>query len=77
MYKVAKFLFDVEGPQKVVQSDNGKEFVNHLFTKLSIDCGFALVRGKPYTPRHKGQFEHLNKTVKLYLRKLLQNFQQD
>eukprot|EP00795_Rhopilema_esculentum_P013871 gene13871-4820_t len=77
VYKVAKFLFDVEGPPKVVQSDNGKEFVNHLITKLSKDYGFALVRGRPYTPRHQGQIENLNKTVKSYLRKLLQNFQQD
>ena len=72
VYRVIKFLFDVEGAPDILQSDNGKEFVNSLIKQLSKDYGFRIVRGKPYTPRHQGQVENLNKTVKAYLRRLLQ-----
>ena len=72
VYRVIKFLFDVEGAPDILQSDNGKEFVNSLIKQFSKDYGFRIVRGKPYTPKHQGQVENLNKTVKAYLRRLLQ-----
>ena len=73
VYRVIKFIFDVEGAPNILQSDNGKEFVNNLIRQFSKDYNFRMVRGKPYTPRHQGQVENLNKTVKAYLRKLLLN----
>ena len=73
VYRVIKFLFDLEGALDILQSDNGKEFVNNPTRQFSKDYNFRIVRGKPYTPRHQGQVENLNKTVKAYLRKLLQN----
>ena len=73
IHRIAKFLFDIEGPPTILQSDNGKEFVNCLIRRLSDDYGFRLIRGKPYTPQHQGQVERLNRTVKVYMRKLLQN----
>ena len=72
VYRVIKCLFDVEGAPDILQSDNGKEFVNSLIKQVSKDCGFRIVRGKPYRPRHQGQVENLNKTVKAYPRRLLQ-----
>eukprot|EP00794_Sanderia_malayensis_P007977 gene7977-biopygen6477 len=62
-----------QGPPKILQSDNGKEFVNKLIKQLSADYGFRMIQGKPYTPQHQGQVERLNQTVKMYLRRLLQN----
>ncbi len=74
VYKIVKFLFDIEGPPEILQSDNGKEFVNKLIKELSQHFGFKMIQGKPYTPQHQGQVERLNKTVKAYLSRLLQNF---
>ena len=69
-----QFLFDVEGAPDILQSDNSKEFVNSLIKQLSNEFGFCIIRGRPYTPKHQRQVENLNKTVKAYLRKLLQSF---
>ena len=77
IHKVMQFLFDVEGAPDILQSDNGKEFVNPLIRQLSNEFGFRIIRGRPYTPKHQGQVENLNKTVKAYLRKLLQSFDKE
>eukprot|EP00794_Sanderia_malayensis_P000809 gene809-biopygen81 len=41
--------------------------------KLPFDATGHSFQGKPYTPQHQGQVERLNQTVKMYLRRLLQN----
>ena len=69
-----QFRFDVEGAPDILQSVNDKEFVHSLIKQLSNELGFPIIPGRPYMPKHQVQVKNLNKTVKAYLRKLLQSF---
>ena len=51
VWKCIKALFLKEGPSKVLHTDNGLEFVNHLIENLCDEFKVLHIRGKPYTPR--------------------------
>ena len=61
------------GPPKIMQSDNGTEFVNELCTKLlkAANVDHRMVAG--YNPRANGLVERMVQTVKQVLRKKLES----
>jgi transposase InsO family protein len=62
-------LFCDWGAPKVLQSDNGGEFVNNTLAGLAKEWNFTLVTGKAYNPREQGKVEHLNGTIAAMLGK--------
>ena len=65
-------LFSSEGNPKILQSDNGGEFVSTLIRNLMPKLGIRLVNGSPYSPTTQGQIERFNRTFKYLLRKEVQ-----
>ena len=65
-------LFLSEGIPKILQSDNGGEFVSNLIRNLMPKLGIKLLNGSPYSPTTQGQIERFNKTFKNLLRKEIQ-----
>ena len=56
--------FSLFGPPKIIQSDNGLEFVNHVITAL---CAFLYIDKRTisaYNPRANGAAERTNGTIK-------------
>lgn len=51
------------GPPKILQSDNGPEFVGSLVKDLQKRYNMQIINGKPYTPRIQGVVERQNQTV--------------
>lgn len=49
---------------KIIQSDNGSEFINNLVRKLCIDNDILQIFSSPYTPNSNGAIERFNKTLK-------------
>ncbi|MGH2611541.1 MAG: hypothetical protein ACRDFB_00660, partial [Rhabdochlamydiaceae bacterium] len=58
------------GPPKILQSDNGPEFVNKLISELLQMCGVEQRLIAAYHPRANGLVERTNKEVKRLLAKL-------
>ena len=73
VYSCIKLLFEKEGFPEILQSDNGKEFVNRLIKSFLEDYGVRMVRGRPRHPQSQGQVENLNKQAKRHFSRLLQN----
>lgn len=70
--EVARELYKVMcdfGLFKVIQSDNGREFVNSVMTELKSHCGFQHRTVAAYNPKANGSAEHMVKQVKLLLDK--------
>ena len=65
-------IFSTEGIPKILQSDNGGEFVSTLIRNLMPKLGIKLVNGSPYSPTTQGQIERFNRTFKYLLRKEIQ-----
>ena len=65
-------LFSIEGIPKMLQSDNGGEFVSQLIRNLMPKLGIKLINGSPYSPTTQGQIERFNRTLKQLLRKEIQ-----
>ncbi len=74
MEEVAHNLYQIMcdwGPPIILQSDEGKEFINQVLERV---CDMLKVKQKPATPhthRAMGSVERLNRTVEESLRKLL------
>jgi hypothetical protein len=66
-------IFFIFGFPKVMQSDNGKEFVNGLITELLASSKVAHHRTTPYNPQSNGVAENMVKTVKQTLMKCVQS----
>ena len=77
VYLVIKLLFEKEGFQLILQSDNGKEFVNKLIKNFLEKYEVKIVCGGPRHPKSQGQVENLNKLTKQHLRRYLQNLPAD
>lgn len=52
-----KFHIDYEGAPRIVQSDNGKEFANSIFTNYLSDQNITFKRERPRHPQNQGQVE--------------------
>ena len=74
---VIKLLFEKEGFQLILQSDNGKEFVNKLIKNFLEKYEVKMVCGSPRHPKSQGQVKNLNKLTKQHLRRYLQNLPAD
>ena len=57
-------IFSVFGPPKIIQSDNGSEFVNHVLHALNQLLKITHQRSAPYNPRANGAAERFVGTVK-------------
>jgi hypothetical protein len=71
---VAKELFDIFcliGFPKILQSDNGPEFVNEVIRALIKLTGIEQRLISPYNPRADGKVERSIQTVMLIIKKLL------
>ena len=68
LYKILMMF----GPMKIMQSDNGSEFVNQLLNKLTKLAGVDHRRIAEYNPRANGLAERSVQTVKLCLLKRLE-----
>lgn len=64
------FLTD-ERPFKIIQSDNGGEFVNEELKSLFARRNIKFINSTPRHPQTNGQIEKLNDTVKRILSKML------
>jgi IS30 family transposase len=62
-------LFCTFGSPKILQADNGGEFVNHVVDSLATKWKITTVHGKPYNPREQGKVEHFNGTLSNMLAK--------
>ncbi len=70
---VAKFLYKTfmnEGFPLLIQSDNGKEFINQVLDKLRELLGAKQIKSAPRHPQTNGQIERFNQTLKRRLKVL-------
>ena len=65
-------MFTHYGFPKIIQSDNGKEFVNDILSELAGAAGINLRTISAYHPRANGAVERVNKDLKLILKKCLE-----
>ena len=76
MEEVARRLWEVFtdfGTPKVLQSDNGTEFVNKVLNALTIIHGIEPRLSAAYNPRTNGLVERTNKEVSLTLKKFVES----
>ena len=58
-------IFSIVGAPSILRSDNGREFVNPVITKLSAMWdGLKIVHGKPRHSQSKESVEHANRNIK-------------
>ena len=65
-------IYCLLGFPKILQSDNGPEFVNEVIRVMGTLCGIEHRRIAPYNPRTDGKVERTISTVSTTIRKLLQ-----
>ena len=57
-------IFSIFGAPNILQSDNGKDFVNSVITELSTMWdGLKMVHGKPRPSQSQGSVERPNKDI--------------
>lgn len=68
-----KDIFLTIGAPKILQTDNGGEFVNDLLDKYLATCwpGLVRIKGAPYHPQSQGSVERANGDVKRMLASVL------
>ena len=69
-------VFFKHGVPSHVISDRGSEFVSNFFWSLGTALNMRLYFTSDYHPKGNGQTEHMNQTLKQYLR-VYCNYQQD
>ena len=72
--KIARCLkryFKEEGTPRILQSDNGKEFNNHMLDALIQELRIKAVHGAPLKPQTQGQIERFNRTFKTDLERAI------
>jgi transposase InsO family protein len=75
MESMARALYEtfaVFGPPKILQSDNGTEYINKLVQELMIQAGVDFRQVLPFNPRANGLAERYVKAVKDCLKKKLE-----
>lgn len=68
--KLRKFIYE-NGAMKILQCDNGKEFINSEIQKLCDEFKIRKIHGRPRHPQSQGQVERLNQTICRSLQKHL------
>lgn len=58
-------------PLRVIQSDNGSEFINKAVKEFLKDRGVKQIFSLPYTPQTQGMVERYNGTIKKVMRKMM------
>ncbi|KAI5152500.1 hypothetical protein ENBRE01_2876, partial [Enteropsectra breve] len=61
-----------EGAPQIIQTDNGREFVNSQLEALCAQWGIMHVRGRPRHPQNQGQVERVNQTLVRKIAKALE-----
>ena len=64
-------VFKILGPPRILQSDNGKEFVADVVKNVCNILNIKIVHGRPRHPQTQGQIERLNQTIGRGFTKLL------
>ena len=64
-------IFQLIGPPKILQSDNGKEFIAEVILILCQRWDVTIINGRPYHPQSQGSVERANRVAKDKLRALL------
>src|SRR5436305_1864159 len=66
-----KDVFKILGPPKILQSDNGKEFIAGIINQICKSLNITVRHGRPRHPQSQGQIERLNQTIGRGFTKLL------
>jgi len=66
-----KDVFKIPGPPRILQSDNGKEFVAEIINNICTSLNIKIMHGRPRHPQSQGQIERLNQTIGRGFTKLL------
>jgi transposase InsO family protein len=65
-------IFEIfSGPPKILQSDNGGEFVGHELKEAMESLGVTVINSSPYHPQSQGRVERLNGTFEIQLSKMV------
>lgn len=67
--KLETLFLTCTGPPLIIQSDNGKEFINSEMKSLAERFKICLKHSRPRNPKANGQVERLNQTLTRYLQK--------
>ena len=67
----------IQGYPEILQSDNGREFVNKILDAYLISINVRHILGSPYHPQSQGAIEAFNKTVQKYLSAAYDNAKQE
>ena len=59
------------GIPKVIVTDHGSHFQNHMMTELTTMLEFRQEHSSPYYPHANGQVEAVNKTLKTILKRTI------
>ena len=70
---ILQALFYREGGPKLMQTDNGREFVNEQIAALCERFAVRAIRGRPRHPQNQGQVERANQTLVRKLARALFN----
>jgi len=68
---LAKDVFKILGPPRILQSDNGKEFTAEIIKNVCSTLNITIKHGRPRHPQSQGQVERLNQTIGRGFTKLL------
>ena len=61
-------FFTLVGLPKSVQSDQGSNFMSHLFQDVMLQLGIKQVKSSPYHPQSQGALERFHQTLKTMMR---------
>ena len=61
-------FFTLVGLPKSVQSDQGSNFMSHLFQEVMLQLGIKQVKSTPYHPQTQGALERFHQTLKNMMR---------
>ena len=65
------------GAPRILVTDNGSEFKNHIMQQLTDSYGINHIFTTPYHPQANGLDERTNQTIKQSLRKVVHDYQDD
>mgnify|MGYP001569361657 CR=1 FL=1 len=69
-----EILDETEAPTKIIQTDNGSEFISQEFKKLLAGRKIIHVLSKPYHPQSNGRIEKFNKTLKTLISRYMTHY---
>lgn len=69
--EVLENLFLTFGPPQILQSDNGKEFINQHMKELLDHFVVIFLHSRPRHPQTNGQIERFNQTLTRFLQKFI------